>query len=266
MELIKLNEVYDQWETGDGVFTDLNNFDVPWKLLNNVNTLNMTYHGSHSGDKNISPIVYKFLKSEDENARTKLANIIYNMYADKWTKTWGVLNAEYNPLNNYDMLEHEVSGSTVDNTTTHTGTDTVTMTGTDTNTHTGTDTTTNTGTDTTTHDGTNENEVSAFNSANYSDNEKNTIDITDETTHNTTNTETLNLTDLNTRNMTDQTTHNTSEVLDGESTSERTLNRSGNIGITTSQQMAESEIKLRQWLFYQEVFNDIDNILTLSIY
>ena len=45
-----------------------------------------------------------------------------------------------------------------------------------------------------------------------------------------------------------------------------TLERSGNIGVTTTQQMAESEIKLWQWLFFEEVFKDIDNIFTLSTY
>jgi hypothetical protein len=46
----------------------------------------------------------------------------------------------------------------------------------------------------------------------------------------------------------------------------RELTRSGNIGVTTSQQMAQSEIELRKWLYYESVFNDIDNVLTLSIY
>ena len=48
--------------------------------------------------------------------------------------------------------------------------------------------------------------------------------------------------------------------------SDRELTRSGNIGVTTSQQMLQSEIELRKWLYYQSVFNDIDSILTLSIY
>lgn len=42
--------------------------------------------------------------------------------------------------------------------------------------------------------------------------------------------------------------------------------RTGNIGVTTSQQMLESEIKLRQYNFINQIFNDIDKILCLSIY
>lgn len=49
-------------------------------------------------------------------------------------------------------------------------------------------------------------------------------------------------------------------------TGSETLTRSGNIGVTTSQQMLESELKIRQFDFYKQVYNDIDSILCLSIY
>ena len=44
------------------------------------------------------------------------------------------------------------------------------------------------------------------------------------------------------------------------------LERAGNIGVTTSQQMLESEFKVRQYDFYKMMYNDIDSILCLSIY
>lgn len=46
----------------------------------------------------------------------------------------------------------------------------------------------------------------------------------------------------------------------------RELTRSGNIGVTTSQQMLESEIELRKWNFANMLFSDVDSICTLSIY
>jgi hypothetical protein len=46
----------------------------------------------------------------------------------------------------------------------------------------------------------------------------------------------------------------------------RELTRSGNIGVTTSQQMIQSERDLWNWYFYDIVFKDVDNMLTLSIY
>lgn len=47
----------------------------------------------------------------------------------------------------------------------------------------------------------------------------------------------------------------------------RKLTRSGNIGVTTSQQMIESEIELWQWVFIRDVvFKDLNELFTLHIY
>lgn len=40
----------------------------------------------------------------------------------------------------------------------------------------------------------------------------------------------------------------------------------GNIGVTTSQQMMESELELRKYDFFQQVYNDIDKVLTINVY
>lgn len=46
----------------------------------------------------------------------------------------------------------------------------------------------------------------------------------------------------------------------------RELTRSGNIGVTTSQQMLEAERNVWVWDFFEKVFNDIDKIITLEVY
>lgn len=46
----------------------------------------------------------------------------------------------------------------------------------------------------------------------------------------------------------------------------RELTRSGNIGVTTSQQMLQSELDLRKWNFADMLYQDVDSICTLSIY
>ena len=369
MSLTKVNDVYKDWTLGDGVFTDLNILDVPWKDPEKPNfykNLNMSYHGAYSGDKNISPVVYKFIKSEDADAREKIANIIYTMYNDKWSKLWSLMLLEYNPIENYNMIEtetpaevtHTMTPAEVDTTTTPAGqtithtpaetteTDTPTeYTETDTpteytETHTPAETTeTITPAETTTTETpteytethtpaettetvtpaeittetkpaktTTENEISAFNSSSYVDDTKSTVtgDSNDkgsesvtvdtagtnaikvdtagsdkyevdtagthkfevdtagthkfevdenETTTNVVNSNGLETTRVNAAG---------SDVLTVQN--ERTLERSGNIGITTTQQMAQSEIELRKWLYFESVFKDIDNILTLSIY
>lgn len=40
----------------------------------------------------------------------------------------------------------------------------------------------------------------------------------------------------------------------------------GNIGVTTTQQMMEEEIRIREYLFIEKVMEDIDKIITLSVY
>lgn len=47
---------------------------------------------------------------------------------------------------------------------------------------------------------------------------------------------------------------------------ENNLTRSGNIGVTTSAQMIEENIKLWIWKFFDSVFKDIDKILTIGVY
>ena len=48
--------------------------------------------------------------------------------------------------------------------------------------------------------------------------------------------------------------------------STRELTRSGNIGVTTSQQMIESELKLREKNLLDIIYNDMDSILFLDYY
>lgn len=51
-----------------------------------------------------------------------------------------------------------------------------------------------------------------------------------------------------------------------ENDNNRTLTRSGNIGVTTSQQMLQSELDLRKWNFANMLYDDVDSICCLSIY
>ena len=42
----RLNDVYSNWLTA-GIFSDLQNFDVPWKDKNINHDLDIAYHGNH---------------------------------------------------------------------------------------------------------------------------------------------------------------------------------------------------------------------------
>ena len=69
-------------------------------------------------------------------------------------------------------------------------------------------------------------------------------------------------------NASNDTTGNQSDTIDRDytETGTETTTRSGNIGVTTSQQMLESEIKLRQYDFYKQIYKDVDSLLCLKIY
>ena len=154
-----------------------------------------------------------------------------------------------------------------------------TATGTNTETHTGTEqkqynlSETDTGTETTVKDGTNE---TTFNVTEQDTGTQGTVkDGTNETTFDTTETDTGTQTTV--RDGTNETTFNTTDTdtgtqttLDGGSdthTRNYTLTRAGNIGVTTSQQMIESERALWVWNFFRNVvFPDIDQVLTIQVY
>ena len=194
--------------------------------------------------------------------------------------------------------------STGTDTNAKTGNDTLTQTGTDTVAKSGTDTLQHTGTDNTAHTGNTSNQVSGFNSSGYTDNTKDNINtsdnetknltdrttyassdaetknLTDKTTYASTNTETKNLTDTETKNLTDRTTYASSDaetrnmsdalthghVVTASGKDETELTRSGNIGVTTSQMMAQSSLELWKWNFFYDIFRDVDNVFTIATY
>lgn len=267
MTLTKLNDVYEDWLTGGGVFSDLNNLEVPWKDETKPNLpliLDMTYHGAHSGDKNISPLVYKIMNTEGVTTpKDKLASVIYNMFGDKWAREWEIMQAEYNPIENYNMVETETPAEVTHTITPAETTQTITPAGTTNTTRPAETTTTDKPAKVTTENG-----ISAFNSSGYSDDTKTTV--TGDNNDKGSSTLTVNVAGSDTFRV-DSAGTNTVDV-DAAGTdiltvqNDRELTRSGNIGTTTTQMMIESELKLREWLYFEHVFKDIDNILTLSIY
>lgn len=101
----------------------------------------------------------------------------------------------------------------------------------------------------------------------YNINTKSFDDRKDVTTtqNNNTNTETFNDTITKNGSNTENSSLNDNGSSNGTNT--RTLTRSGNIGVTTTQQMIQQQRELLLWdYFYKIVFPDIDKILTLTIY
>ena len=246
MSFQKLKDAYPDITINGGIFAALQELDVPWADESISTLLDIDYIANRSGNKIISGLVDMFLADGviSTSANEILATTIFALYGEKWAKLWATLSLEYNPIENYSMVEtmrgdekitaygHQTQRT---NDLTHGKTGTVT---------------TEPGSETT-----ETNSVYGFNSSEAVDSDIKTTGVTgsDETTYNTEDTDTGTQTD--TESGRDVETRNYQ------------LSRAGNIGVTTSQQMIESERNLWQWDFFRSVvYPDIDRILTIEIY
>lgn len=231
METLTLNSVYSEWIT-KGIFSYLNALEVPWKNDVSGNQLDIIYHGSRSGNKIIGSLIENYLDNNTVSDDNKIiiAQAIYTIYIKNWNALYKTLSLEYNPIENYSMTETENVQDT------HKGT--LESNGNNTNTY----------TETTLVNDTSNNQLWGFNSTDSVNSDKQTGDTTRDV------------------ESTMDSTHKNTDRETKDITSDRTLKRSGNIGVTTSQQMIESERQLWLWNFFESVFSDIDKILVLKIY
>lgn len=96
----------------NGIFKLLQDKFV-WLTDENVITLNMSYYYGHSGSKEITPLYDNLLENySKENALAYMANIVYVTYGKNWNRIYEALEAEYNPIHNYDMTESEENSNT----------------------------------------------------------------------------------------------------------------------------------------------------------
>ena len=193
---------------------------------------------------------------------------------EKWINA---LNIDYNPLENYDRMEEwsdagsRTNTGTVSDIGSRTNTGTVSDTGSITNT--GTQSTNTTGKDNFTGSGnsTNTDEISAYNSASFQNDKKNTTNSsnssktntttnstrTDNLTESNSNTRTDNLTESNSNTRTDNLSESNSNTrtdnLSEKTNSNRIGRAHGNIGVTTSQQMLQSELDIAKWNIYEQI-------------
>lgn len=174
--------------------TDAVNFDIE-------------YFNNYSGDKTPSNLIVRFADQNTDGTLTdsqvnSIANILWSRYGTKWSKITDVMGKDYNPIENYSMVEE--TRITQDILTEQTGNSSAGIYGFNSN-----------------------NAVPSANSE-----AGNETRITADGDHNI--------------------THHT---------------RSGNIGVTTSQQMQQSSLDLwNNWNIVEQLFTDVDKVLTLPIY
>ena len=156
-----------------------------------------------------------------------LAGVIFSMNIENWKKLWQNYIAEYNPIDNYNRHEETVLTDTGDDTSVKSGSMTNTMSG------------TTTATDTST--------IYAFNSNSATDAAGGHSSVSPDTTA----TDTFN-------NVQDKRTLNTEH--------KTVSDISGNIGVTTSAQMIDENIKLWKWNYFNDVFDSIIRLITTGVY
>lgn len=150
---------------GDGIFTDLQTQNVPWREYDIASILNYGYY-LNSAQKLVSPFVFDVKDFPNgvpdgtpltQSQRTTIAQTVYQMFIKKWDRLWDLYNIEYNPIHDYNLVENETIEGENEQTVGMTGTDrhdisrSETDGGTDSTTT--TETIANTGTDTTVVDG-----------------------------------------------------------------------------------------------------------------
>ena len=206
--------------------------------------LNLDLSATSVGYDRIVGTLYDLLPENTEATDILIyfATTAYQMFNTAWSYQYKALTADYNPIHNYDSVENS--------------TDTHDYTGTQTMEHVATKNNTDTPDITRTSNGSNDSAGSlyGFNSTSAvpSDEANGTSQSTDKETGTVTSNGTENGTNTRTDNLKETITHE--------------LTRSGNIGVTTSQQMIESELELRKKQFYNIMIHDIINFLCLPIY
>lgn len=275
METINLNkmiDVYANYTVDGGVFSPMAN--APWIETMTGMNLDIAYLDGHSGERYCSNFINHHLGNSEvltSDNRTLIANILWAMFGIQWTRLWATMKPiDYDPLTNYHMEETiegmESSTRTPDLTKGDTGT--VQSTGKDKRSIDITKTDKGTVKDDGTTSGNTQNNLWGFNStasipSDMSDvtgtNENTTTrdmighDIGTDTTDKT-NTDTYN------RSYTETGTDTTA------GTSSRKLTRKGNIGTNTFQNLLQQERGLWMYNFFEQVFKDVDSVLTIPIY
>lgn len=272
-----LKEIYADNENIEKMFDDVKNlFATP---ISSGYTLFRIFLNKYGNAHLNYPVFVHFTNEECEEVRDAVA-FHYLEYRYKYDTLIASENLTYNPLENYRMTEKGGNTRTPDLTTNMTRgtTDTTTRGTTDTRTpnltkgssgeykprvvYTESDSNTNT------------ESVSAFDVETFANNKKNVISGSKTTTpsltqdgkgDSTTTTETETGTDTTTHTGADTTAHtgtdSTTET--GSETTTHNLTRYGNIGVTTSQQMIESERQVADFSALSEFMKGVYNAIML---
>lgn len=188
----------------------------------------------------VSPEIESGINDADLSASTWVSFTGYK-YGNKWTKMYNVLTADYDPISNYDMTEKSVDGAAKDKSET---------------------TTNGSYTDsgaTTYADSTTTNTVNTYDGGVELRTDQTTVNPSDITnTDNTRSYDDYGTTENPTNSLESAITVNDESLANQHEIHSHIMTRSGNIGVTTTQQMIESEMLLRnKYVLFNIIAHDI---------
>ena len=244
-----------------GIFTAIANLDdsLPW-LKGISNDLDVEYLYNQSGEKELTLLGFKCELNQ-------IAHVCLNKFGDNWNRLYDAyVTKQYEPIENYSMTEIETPDLSDIRTSskTHSGTNKNTI---KTDVDDANNRETMQSTDITTTDN-GKTGIYGFNSGDESV-PSDSSDTTNKVIGSMDKNKIMesNNTITSTSETNDGTVSNTETETDtNKHTGTRTLTRSGNIGVTTSQQMLQSEIELRKWNLYNRMFEDVDSVLVQELY
>lgn len=235
----------------DGLFARLGVLhDMPWKGKISESLIDIDYMGLY-GRREVSPIVEDFIEDNEGEPLTvlqlnTLANIIYAKYHRNWEELYKSLNYEYNPIHNYNMSEteteelREVSGKTKNTT------------------------------DNYTHNGSTS--ANSNSSGSSSDNQDNSTygfnSVSSVPTDESDTARTYNDGTVSSGTSSDTSSNTSNDVESGnrDNTNSRKLDKSGNIGVTTTQKLVREERELWLFDFFQTIYKQVNEVMTIPYY
>lgn len=243
----------------NGIFAHMD-YDFVWATKEQLDVLFFTDYSQ----KRVAPLVMNYVEDGEitDEKMSELSSIILAYYKYSWDKMKELMDIEYDPIHNFsDDLVEKIKG-TDDKTVSNN--DTMKQTGDGIRTRTDNLTSTETKDLTETVNGTVEDRFAGLNSTSYvnKDHESEQQTTKDTGTDTTVNTGTQATKEE--RNF--NTTSDGKEVTDDSYTRDREVNRKGNIGNITTQQMLTQEIELWKWNFIRQVLENVRDLTTLAVY
>lgn len=240
------------------LFEELASLGAPWapeedsEIEAQAADLETEYFFNRSGSKFVSPVIRRITEVYGEATMGNVASLLMTRFKEPWKRLWDVEVIEYSPINNYDMLE------TYGELSREHGYDTENKGGNE-----ASQTDTNYGkTATTSHGLTNAMDEYTYGINNVDTDGKHSSRVSEAQGGSTSTTDS----GTDTVGVGSNWTENSSLQRDMSNDKNYTLQRKGNIGVTTSQQMVMAERETRKWNYFTKIFEDIDSVLTIPIY